>query len=128
MLKIRFFNVADRIVIRFHERYGVELEMELVTPGSEVRLALPVHPTNKCSSPLLNTVYSTQTSENGKHSFLSEVLFFIENTLKNKHNLFKFYHTLAQFSRRQIGDILLIFSRKQDLTFHANCLHWRQFA
>ena len=27
--------------------------------------------------------------------------------------------------RRQIGDI---FSRKQDLTLHANCLHWRQFA
>ena len=26
------------------------------------------------------------------------------------------------------GDIFLIFHRKLDLTFHANCLHWRQFA
>ena len=24
--------------------------------------------------------------------------------------------------------ISLIFPRKQDMTFHANCLHWRQFA
>ena len=24
--------------------------------------------------------------------------------------------------------LVLIFSRKQDLNFHANCLHWRQFA
>ena len=28
----------------------------------------------------------------------------------------------------QIDNIFLIFPRKQDLTFHANCLHWRQFA
>ena len=27
------------------------------------------------------------------------------------------------FSRRQIYDIFLIFPRKQDLTFHANCLN-----
>ena len=32
------------------------------------------------------------------------------------------------FSRRQIDDIFLIFPRKQDLTFHANCLLRRQFA
>ena len=25
-------------------------------------------------------------------------------------------------------NVFLIFPRKQDLTFHANCLHWRQFA
>ena len=38
------------------------------------------------------------------------------------------YHSLGIFSRRQIDDIFLIFSRKQDLTFHANCLLRRQFA
>ena len=27
----------------------------------------------------------------------------------------------------QFDDIFLIFPRKQNLTFHANCLHWRQF-
>ena len=30
------------------------------------------------------------------------------------------YNSLSVFSRRQIGDSLLIFSRKQDLTFQAN--------
>ena len=39
-----------------------------------------------------------------------------------------FYHSLGGFSGWQIGDIFLIFSRKQDLTLHANCLHWRWFA
>ena len=34
------------------------------------------------------------------------------------------YHSRGQFSRRQIGDIFLIFPRKQDLKFHTN---WRQF-
>ena len=38
------------------------------------------------------------------------------------------YHCLGIFSRRQIDDIFLIFPRKQDLTFHANCLLRRQFA
>ena len=38
------------------------------------------------------------------------------------------YHSLGIFSRRQIDDIFLIFPSKQDLTFHANCLLWRQFA
>ena len=38
------------------------------------------------------------------------------------------YHSLGIFSRRQIDDIFLIFPRKQDLTFHANCLLRRQFA
>ena len=32
------------------------------------------------------------------------------------------------FSRRQTDDIFLIFPRKQDSTFHANCLLRRQFA
>ena len=36
--------------------------------------------------------------------------------------LFNLYHSLGIFSRRQIDDIFLIFPRKQDLTFHANCL------
>ena len=31
------------------------------------------------------------------------------------------------FSRRYI-EIFFFFARKQYLTFHANCLHWRQFA
>ena len=35
---------------------------------------------------------------------------------------FNHYHSLGIFSRRQIDDIFLIFSGKQDLTFHANCL------
>ena len=38
------------------------------------------------------------------------------------------YHSLGIFSRWQIDDIFLIFSKKQDLTFHANCLRRRQFA
>ena len=38
------------------------------------------------------------------------------------------YHSLGIFSRRQTDDIFLIFPRKQDLTFHANCLLRRQFA
>ena len=33
------------------------------------------------------------------------------------------YYSLGKFSRWQI-DILLFFPRKQDLTVHANCLHW----
>ena len=37
------------------------------------------------------------------------------------------YHSLGIFSRRQI-DIFLIFPRKQDSTFHANCLLRWQFA
>ena len=34
------------------------------------------------------------------------------------------YHSLGIFSRRQIDIFFLIFPRKQDLTFHTNCLHW----
>ena len=30
---------------------------------------------------------------------------------------------MGKFSRRQFGDSFLIFPRKLDLTFHANCLH-----
>ena len=32
------------------------------------------------------------------------------------------YHPMGKFSRRQIDDIFIIFSRKQDLTLRANCL------
>ena len=32
------------------------------------------------------------------------------------------------FSRRHFEIFFLIFPRKQNLTFHANCLQWRQFA
>ena len=42
--------------------------------------------------------------------------------------LFNLYHSLGIFSRRQNDVIFLIFPRKQDLTFHANCLLRRQFA
>ena len=45
------------------------------------------------------------------------------------------YYYMGKFSRRQIADMFLIFhrkhdfmQRKQDLTFHAICLQWRQFA
>ena len=41
---------------------------------------------------------------------------------------FNLYHSLGIFSRRQNDVIFLIFPRKQDLTFHANCLLRRQFA
>ena len=41
---------------------------------------------------------------------------------------FDCYHSLSIFSRQQIDDIFLIFPRKQDLTFHANCLLRKQFA
>ena len=41
---------------------------------------------------------------------------------------FNLYHSLDEFSRWQIDNIFLIFPRKQDLTFHANCFQWRQFA
>ena len=38
--------------------------------------------------------------------------------------LFHFYHFLGKFSRWQTD----IFPRKQNVTFHANCLQWGQFA
>ena len=41
---------------------------------------------------------------------------------------FNLYHSLGIFCRRQIDDSFLIFPRKQDLTFHTNCLLRRQFA
>ena len=56
--------------------------------------------------------------------------FFLKNQFNNnkKDNWFSLYHSLGIFSRRQIDDIFLIFLRKQDTTFHANCLPRRQFA
>ena len=44
------------------------------------------------------------------------------------NGFFNLYHSLGIFSRRQNDVIFLIFPRKQDLTFHANCLLRRQFA
>ena len=41
---------------------------------------------------------------------------------------FNLYHSMGIFSRQQTDNIFLTFPRKQDLIFHANCLHWRQFA
>ena len=38
------------------------------------------------------------------------------------------YHSHGWFSGWQIDDIFHILPRKQDLTFHADCLHRRQFA
>ena len=38
------------------------------------------------------------------------------------------YHSPGIISKRRIDDIFLIFPRKQDITFHANCLLRRQFA
>ena len=39
------------------------------------------------------------------------------------------YHSLGYFQRHdKLVIFFLFFLRKQDLTFHANCLHWRQFA
>ena len=42
--------------------------------------------------------------------------------MSSKKFSFNLYHSLGEFSRQQTDDILLIFPRKQDLTFHANCL------
>ena len=42
--------------------------------------------------------------------------------------LLNLYNSLGKFSRLHIDDIFLIFPRKQAMTFHANCLPWRQFA
>ena len=42
-------------------------------------------------------------------------------------NHFNTCHVMGKFSRRQT-DIFLIFPRKNDLTFHVNCLHFRQIA
>ena len=36
--------------------------------------------------------------------------------------------TLGEIFSRHIEIFFLIFPRKQVLTFHANCLQWRQFA
>ena len=42
---------------------------------------------------------------------------------------FNLYNSLRKFSRHKLLIVFLFFSRKkQDLTFHANCLQWRQFA
>ena len=42
------------------------------------------------------------------------------------------YHSMGKFSKQMISrwhwNIFFIFSRKQDLPFQSNCLHWRQFA
>ena len=44
--------------------------------------------------------------------------------------LFQHYLTLSTlgktFSRQHFEMFFLIFPRKQNLTFHANCLHWKQ--
>ena len=45
--------------------------------------------------------------------------------------VFKNYLTFITLWANSADDKFMIFScfpRKQDLTFHANCLHWRQFA
>ena len=54
---------------------------------------------------------------------------FLQDTKKDSNgDFFNLYHSLGIFSRRQNDVIFLIFPRKQDLTFHANCLLRRQFA
>ena len=41
---------------------------------------------------------------------------------------FTLHHSLSLFSRQQVGHFFFIFPSQKDLTFHANCLHRRQFA
>ena len=48
----------------------------------------------------------------------------VENKKKYLFVMFSNIQPLPLF----IDYIFVIFPRKQDLTFHANCLHWRQFA
>ena len=71
-----------------------------------------------------------------KGSSLSESDMFIYNHLTHFcRNCLKYSGTLNSLKhskKKSADDILkyffLIFPRKQDLTFHANCLQWRQFA
>ena len=44
------------------------------------------------------------------------------------HVLLRLGFWVKKFSRRHTEIFFLFFPRKQDLSFHANCLHWRQFA
>ena len=61
-------------------------------------------------------------------SIVSRALWVVCRSSCSINNCFNLYHSLGIFSRRQIDDIFLIFPRKQDLTFHANCLLRRKFA
>ena len=45
-----------------------------------------------------------------------------------RKELLPFTTLLANSADRQISDSFFIFSRTQDFTFHAHCLHWKQFA
>ena len=52
-------------------------------------------------------------------------LYFVLGHSTSKNSIYQL--PLGKFSRCQINDIFRIFPRKQDLTFHANCLQWRQW-
>ena len=42
----------------------------------------------------------------------------------NKLHQIKHYHSMGKLSRWHIANVVPIIYRKQDLTLHANCLHW----
>ena len=73
-----------------------------------------------------------QGSSRRQYAIYKAKMRYVANSFKNdNHNcFFNLYHaqSLGIFSRQQIYNIFLIFSRKQALTFHANCLHEKQFA
>ena len=58
--------------------------------------------------------------ESGRHIYSNTI-----NTIKRP--VLNLDHTLG-YSADNIDDIFLFFPRKQDLIFHADCLHLRQFA
>ena len=76
----------------------------------------------------VNVQEVTAVLDNGyTYTVSTNLYFWVDCAYIHKHFL-NLYHSLGIFSRRQNDVIFLIFPRKQDLTFHANCLLRRQFA
>ena len=68
-----------------------------------------------------NSTEPDQTTPEGA-VWSESTLFAIPQGILTFTTLLAFQHTTNWYSSK------LLFSRKQVLTFHANCLHWRQFA
>ena len=90
-------------------------------------------------SVLMHNAYSANKKCNRPFFFFlkCQVLFSLKNNKSENRSLSAtiFFSTLTlntlgrSFGRLHIEiSFFFIFPRKQDLTFHANCLHWRKFA
>ena len=74
-------------------------------------------------------LFSSENKKNKKSSALVVV-----GTLKVKGKksasrgtkIFLLTLSLSWLIQQMTADVFLIFPRKQDLAFHANCFHWRQ--